>query len=832
MDTVAPYQEMVQDIRNFIEEKKEPNTIIQGYVESIDSKINIAAIKLLEKFNFYRGAIVLVDNLSGTITDAYDDKINVEFRKTPNQLLKTNVNIDTSLINIIMDRLNKTVLKIEKNELDDYNQKILNFLIKKGNPSYNNLKPYNSAENLNQSQREAIEQCLAADDFHLIMGPPGTGKTSVIKHLIQESVQFEDKLLLTAWSNAGVDNVLERLEDIDEDLIVRIGPLQSISPAVSRYSIHEKRERHPLWKDVIGHDKAIKKAYDDIRIKRSEFASIGEGIKQINKEKRLQETEIEELKKAKKKFLSRASQFKQVPQKRSVELKIMEEKFSKNEKKSERYVSLSRDIFQLEKIEKGLPDPELYYELESEIEKMNKKKFWKRLTSIFNSKRYHEFLDELNDKKTVYKKITEKYAEYWKFRDKVVTEYNTIYPSGHGNPDDDAVALELELLEIMKKSLPHKTNEFQWEMDHDKNKLIYESYTQYINSLDINIKTVQEKIKNLETEIRLITDKKERISLEIENISQTIEKHKDDQKNLIGIIEDEIIEGAKLIATTVISSAQYLLDQQEYDMMIMDEASQVASFMSIIPMLKCKKFVLVGDHKQLQPITEEKLKANLNLSIFNRLVNMYPENYTFLDTQYRMNQQISDISSELFYEGKLKTYPPISKQTLKIDTHSPLINPNSPLTFIDTNGMEYFEEGIGSGCENIKEAQITTNIVQELAGQMDADEIGVITPYTKQKRRISRLLDNMVEVDTVHRFQGREKDVIILSFCNSRIGLLSRFIKKKIYEPSLINVALTRARKKLIIVGNSKTLKQSMILKDVIKRMGKENTVVYKEYFN
>jgi len=116
---------------------------------------------------------------------------------------------------------------------------------------------------------------------------------------------------------------------------------------------------------------------------------------------------------------------------------------------------------------------------------------------------------------------------------------------------------------------------------------------------------------------------------------------------------------------------------------------------------------------------------------------------------------------------------------------------------------------VGTGCENRNEAKLVIKIVNMLQEGLDTSEIGVITPYNRHKIYLQNQLNEFsegVEVETVYSFQGREKDVIIISFCNSKLGRLNKFIKKFIERPSQLNVAMTRARKKLILVGNSKKI--------------------------
>jgi len=629
----------------------------------------------------------------------------------------------------------------------------------------------------------------------------------------------------------GVDNILERIEGIDEDLILRVGPAQSIAPSVVRYSIGKRREQHPLWNEVIEHENTIKKCYEDIENRGDELRGIQNNIKQIQIERDEIESKLKEFQEKKEKFDLLTKESKPLPIKKLVDLKVKEKEISNKEITASQYYSLAIDILEFKVLEKDLPKGEDYYQLEEDIQEMYNNKSKERISGFLRRKDYQKYLDDLKKMETSYNEMTESYNQYWKIRDPVEVKYKKLYSDREGKPDEDAVKCELNILNVHQEYLELKKDELTNKIEYNKDKLIYDSYVHYLESIDYSKQTQEGKIKSLNTQIHLLVTEKDRLISEIRNIKNTISKHQEEQLEIILSIEREILDNAQIIATTVISSAQYLLDEEKFDLMLMDEASQVATYMSLMTLLKCKKFILVGDHKQLQPIPEEKLKSDLNLSIFNRLISLYPENYTFLDTQYRMNQEIAELSSELFYEGKLKTHPSISAQTLNLDIESnlkELINPFTPITFIDTTGLDYYEEGTGSGCENKYEAKLTVQIVQTLLNHLDPQQIGVITPYVKQRESISKKLDNpQVEVDTVHRFQGREKDVIILSFCKSKVG---RSYTEFIGKPSQINVAISRARKKLIIIGNSRTIRQSELIDELLKRVGKENTILYEDF--
>ncbi len=316
------------------------------------------------------------------------------------------------------------------------------------------------------------------------------------------------------------------------------------------------------------------------------------------------------------------------------------------------------------------------------------------------------------------------------------------------------------------------------------------------------------------------------------NLVASLELYKKNIDKLIKSIISEIVEKADVIASTVVSSCHYFLDNTNFYVMIMDESSQVASFMSLLPLMKCKKFILVGDNKQLQPIEEEDISKEMNLSIFNRLLEMYPEASTFLPTQYRMHKTIAQIANEIFYEGKLRTSKQAAERILNLKVGKHLfLNPKIPVVYIDTSKVAYYEDEVGSGCSNVQEAKYVAYLVSLFIKKgIKMKDIAVITPYVKQSFLVKEFLDNIkikdIEVNTVHKFQGREKDIIIMSFAKSKKYSFPLYKLKFIENETLINVAITRARKKLILVGNSKTLCQSNLLKKVISKIGEKNRII------
>jgi len=704
---------------------------------------------------------------------------------------------------------------------------MLDFVVGLGNPAYTPKKLDFMVETLNESQAEAVERSLEADDFHLVIGPPGTGKTFVIREIIHQLLKEKQKILVTAWTNLAVDNILERL---DLNRMLRIGSKYEISKSNLKYSLQEKRKKHPDWREVERIDVLIGKTFAEMKDLKKEFELIRADISKLNKKKDVFNQVISNISKTKAEYEKIASEYEDSPvfdnSKYSKCIKIMDEL----EGKAENYYKTAFSLYDLQRIEEELPNKDSFYKLEDEVKGMRSRKILKKVSSIFNKKNYHSFLEELQSKEKEYEMMVESFNAYWDFHDAVDEKLKDLYPQGEGNILEDTLNTEIELLRLQERIIPLEKENIVQQIRFSDRSILLDTYKRYIKSLEKKKDLVQVEIEDLNTLIRYKIIKERKILDEIDNLRESLDKFKNDKKKLILGIDKDILSKSDVVAATVVSSAHNLLDDVIFDSVVMDEASQVASYMSLIPLLKCKKFVLVGDNKQLQPIEESELSPEMNLSLFNRLIESFDGSYTFLDTQYRMNQEIADISSQMFYENKLKTFKHVADQTLDCefkDDKSDLINSDAPITYIDTKNLDFHEDGTGKGCTNTREAEFVAYLVSVLLENgIKPQEIGVITPYRNHKLNIKNQLENnLVEVDTVYRFQGREKDIIIISFCNSGIGRLKPFLKKFISKESQVNVAITRARKKLIIIGNSNTLKQTRLLKELLELIGVENTV-------
>ena len=279
-------------------------------------------------------------------------------------------------------------------------------------------------------------------------------------------------------------------------------------------------------------------------------------------------------------------------------------------------------------------------------------------------------------------------------------------------------------------------------------------------------------------------------------------------------INSDLFGEARVIASTLVGSANRLLDGQKFGTLFIDEAAQALEAACWIPMRRISRVVLAGDHCQLPPTVKSiaALKAGLGKTLMERIVEMHPEAVTLLKIQYRMNDDIMRFSSNYFYEGKVESAPEVKyRSILDLDTAMEWISPENP---------DYREQFVGEsfGRINKTEAELTLDTLQHyferIGKQRLLDEridVGIISPYRAQVQYLRRLLmkreyfkpfRRLISVNTVDGFQGQERDVIVISLVRSndegQIGFL-RDLRR-------MNVAITRARMKLIILGDKQTM--------------------------
>jgi len=275
-------------------------------------------------------------------------------------------------------------------------------------------------------------------------------------------------------------------------------------------------------------------------------------------------------------------------------------------------------------------------------------------------------------------------------------------------------------------------------------------------------------------------------------------------------VTERIINNAKIVCATATGLDSETFAHRKFDWCIMDEASQSVEPSAWIPIQYAKRLVLAGDHFQLPPtvISPEAIRGGFNISLMERLLeNPKADISRLLNVQYRMHQDIMKFSSDVFYEGSLQADDSV-RSALLIDssqiTPSPLTD--CPIHFIDTAGASYDEEQEPDGDSRLNplEAELVIKKVNELLScGLNPEHIAIISPYSAQVKLLrDRIKHPEIEIDSVDGFQGREKEAVIVSLVRSNregeVGFLA--------DTRRMNVALTRAKKKLIVVGDSATI--------------------------
>lgn len=250
------------------------------------------------------------------------------------------------------------------------------------------------------------------------------------------------------------------------------------------------------------------------------------------------------------------------------------------------------------------------------------------------------------------------------------------------------------------------------------------------------------------------------------------------------------------------------LNNWEFDIALIDEAAQMTIPLAVAVMSRSNKFIFVGDHQQLDPIMPSGTGTSMfSESIFGKLVRLYPNDITLLNTSYRLNEKLIRIPNALFYNNELSSARKFENSNFRIESRefSEVLNhPDSKVL--------YLHKVFDAQGRSPHEAEIIAEIVSDLISNgVEIENIGILTPYRAQVREIKKKLDKYIEdvdsgalfVDTVDRMQGQERDYIIYSMANSH-PLESKRRLDFFYSPNRLNVAITRAVKKCIVIANYK----------------------------
>ena len=330
-----------------------------------------------------------------------------------------------------------------------------------------------------------------------------------------------------------------------------------------------------------------------------------------------------------------------------------------------------------------------------------------------------------------------------------------------------------------------------------------------------------------------------------ENYHQKMDRLKSRATEIELRINAELFGEARVIACTLVGSAHHLLEGMKFGTLFIDEAAQALEAACWIPMRRASRVILAGDHCQLPPTVKSiaALRAGLGKTLMERIAENKPEVVTLLKIQYRMNDEIMRFSSDWFYGGKVESAPQIKYRSVLDYDH--------PITWIDTSNEEnqitiegedapedsastassvsaanqnsdlnFKEQFVGEsfGRINKAEAELTLLTLAEYFTKIgkqrvlsESIDVGIISPYRAQVQYLKKLIKKyeffkpyrrLISVNTVDGFQGQERDVILISLVRSNDEGQIGFLK----DLRRMNVAMTRARMKLIILGNKDTM--------------------------
>ncbi|WP_323757990.1 AAA domain-containing protein [Roseivirga sp.] len=636
---------------------------------------------------------------------------------------------------------------------------------------------------LNQSQRKAIDLGLN-QPLTVITGPPGTGKSQVVSNLIANIIYNGKTVLFASKNNKAVDNVQERLSDLlDTDYFLRLGSfsqIEKLSETLGGIISDIKNDSLDDFSFELKESKQhMNSIFDEVRSKTEKI----ESIPIIEKELEILKTKENILKKDYTTWLE-----------------------NKSPKLIEAFIENAEKI-QVTKNELN--------ELQNEIQKAN--------TGLFSRLRYSLF-----KKKNVKDRVAKINNELPEIISRIVDDQA---PAARIDLDEgDAFLANLELIRDLREE------EDLLKDDHSKKTKALKDVQKKTNSLKKTLAILEE---NKEKFIARISELKNEIQdkgiellqyfihEELRNadtrfISEYLSYAKNglpkahfDDVDDFNLVASKFLSVFKAISITNLSIKKaFLQEAQLFDYLIIDEATQ-CDIASAIPMIyRAKQVVILGDPLQLPHITSVKkheqdfVRQQLELpnvrfnyienSLFSHcdmIAQKSGFDSVFLEEHYRCHPDIIGFSNRYFYLPK-------AGQELVVKTNKNDFKYGKPgIHWIDVVGE------VEAKNRNKAEAAKCTVLVQTLIRENPKASIGVVTPFKDQKRLLEDKLENErnshdLVIDTVHRFQGDEKDIMVLSIVltNGSRPSLANFINE--YQPYLLNVAITRARSALYIVGN------------------------------
>ncbi len=653
----------------------------------------------------------------------------------------------------------------------------------------------------NPKQKEAVEFSVGVKDLFLIWGPPGTGKSTLVLEIIRNYLtrNSDAKILICSYANRAVDRIVEIICN-DENLMqksVRVGPSQIraeyrgvmlrnifegerniINGLIERLGEldREEREREADARERIRN--RISVLENEIGASIEERRSQGNHIISIKNEISDSESAITGLR---------------------VKETILDGKLASHEERSEEINILSELL-------------KIYLNFgESMFPWLRRRKFRKDQKYSTHRSRIERFrlesldLDELRElERSNKEEMDEVNRSLGELQSSLEEVRREIRERERGIEDKKS---ELEVVDEEIGAKKRKESDLKDEQAKLEDSLNAEAEELYHVIRRFNI-MAEERFERLRRVIAGIRADREEISREIVSLEEKMSNSRDLERVILGEKQIVATTNLKLLTTPA-------FEDLHFDLAIMDEAGFTDLPAALGPFVKANRIILIGDHKQLQPITQ-------NEGAFGVLIQQYPfleksifeqfwENINsenkgiMLNKQYRMREQIASFISKEFYKGMLETAQQGGESNLRV-AEDPVISSECPLVFINVKAWEV-KEWNSRFCNG--EIEVVKRIVKKFAEHNDEgiyENIGVITPFRPQSNRIKDKIPTEVTCGTVHVFQGHEKHIILYSTVRQDEERGSR--SPLLLDERLLNVAVSRAKDKFILLGNKDVLFQ------------------------
>jgi len=631
---------------------------------------------------------------------------------------------------------------------------------------------------LNDSQMKAVIDGINAKDAYLVMGPPGTGKTTVIVEWVKYFISQGKRVLVSSQNNKAVDNVLVKMIGQPGVDAIRIGSESKVQENVKSLLFTNKIIN--LRRDINDRTKSSIEGIEKIAVEWKDY--------------------FDELNKLERQIISFAHFLD------TFRIEIRESFIPVYRGLRSQYVSCVSLQNEITRTAASINKKTAF------INECNRRNAFVR---FFLKRKIEKDVQEVEELRREYESVVAS-------ANSAFSEYNRI-AKGYENVCDKIFygsyrQLKNAISEIGKlaKGADGKRRT-EKDLDFDLFSSLYE-----INFSDMtSVRALINGIERARSEALSELNRAKELSESLDRWANFIRNR---QNHALG---EMVLEAVSLVGATCIGiNTQQKFANLKFDVTIIDEAGQIQIHNALVPMSVSNKLIMLGDHKQIPPIVNQELVASceehdistelMYKSLFEKMYEEFPDsNKTMLDTQFRMPEEIADILSTWFYDGNYKSH--LSKRG--IEGLIPELS-NKPIVFIDTSKSSDKKESMdGSSASNPLEAVIISKLIEaimksEYFAQSESDnpfeEIGVISAYKGQVREIKKRLKPVIKdksiinemVASLDSFQGQERDIIIYSFTKSSLGSVG-FLK----ELRRLNVAMSRCKKNLIMIGDLRFLR-------------------------